>query len=259
MLVQATETEKTRVAESLMPSAAQWTEALSPFFQVRPDISLGVMNAIGGSICLVQPKHKEIGNNNKTVPRDPNGYSSALRMAWYVTEVCNRSNIFDLFTQNQKTATFQQLAVFAQLATDNVSVPQLDGLWQSNDIANDLELSDLVSQVQSLLAEWSRIADIAQQAVDNLLAGCMGISSMAYYSARAIADLTISNDVFNNQESITRSGEDTLQALRDVSNPFMTVALLPAISDPIVTLRISNTLIAGLTDLKINRDLTESK
>ena len=258
LLLQATGNEKIRIAETLMPSATQWIEALKPFLQISPDISLGLMNAIGGSVCLVQHCHENNGNASITISRDSNGYSSALRIAWYVTEVCNKSNIFDIITQDQKTATFQQLAVFAQLASDNVSVLQLDGLWLPTNTANYLEISDLVAQVQSLLAKWSRTADIAPQAVDNLSASCIGFSPTAYYSARAIAEIAISNEDMN-RVPITRTGEDHLKALRDISNPFAAVALLPTISDPIVALRISNTLIASLTDHDINRYSTESK
>ena len=258
LLLQATGNEKIRVAESLMPSVMQWKEALRPFLQIGPDVSLGLMNAIGGSVCLVQHYHRHNGNDSIIIPRDSSGYSPALRIAWYVNDVCNKSNIFDIITLDQKTATFQQLAIFAQLASDNVSVSRLDGLWLPSDTVKEVELNDLVAQVQSLLAKWSKTTDIVPQVVNNLLPSCMGVSPTAYYSARAIADIAISYED-TNRVPITRTGEDHLKALRDISNPFAAVALLPVISDTKAVLRISNTLIAGLTALDINCNPTESK
>ena len=176
-------------------------------------------------------------------------------MAWFVTELCIFSDIFNFIAADQKSATCRNLAIFVMLATDSLGVPQSDGLWLQTDSASEMESINLVAQAQSLLASWTNSPSLPDKtfvhsAEADLLANSQGTSSAAYYSARAYAAIVSElEDV--QRDTSSKSDEVYLQALRNASDPIFAAACLVGVSDLKLALRICNKLIADLTDLSV--------
>lgn len=249
---QASGDEKHRVAEVLLPSASSWTKALEPFLHRHPDTSLALTNPLGGAINLIE---QSMDRKRSHISRDISGYSSALRMAWFVTEMCTFSNIFDFIPAEQRSSTCRNLAIFVMLATDSLGVPQQDGLWLGIDPATEMESMNLVAQAQSLLASWITTPSLSDKAFvrsaqADLLADSRGISSTAYYNARAYAVITSELDNVR-PKPCSKGDEVYLQAVRDISNPIYAAACLVGVSDLSLALRLCNKLVADLTGLRV--------
>ncbi|MCJ1244899.1 hypothetical protein MMC30_002100 [Trapelia coarctata] len=248
---EASDDDKPTVAKALLPNASSWTKALEPFLCRRPDSSLALTNPLGGAINFV----KGSTELEEAVARDSTGYSSALRMAWFVTELCTFSNIFDFITADHRSSTCRNLAIFIMLATDSIGIPQPDGLWLQTDSVSEMEPLNLVGQAQSVLASWINNPSLSdktfvESAQTDLLASSQGISSTAYYSARAYAAITSELEDLPRISS-TQSDEAYLQAVRDFSNPIYTAACFIGVIDSKLALRICNKLVADLTGLRI--------
>ena len=248
---QASDEDKPTVAQALLPNASTWAKALKPFLCRRPNRALALMNPLGGAVHLVE----ECMELKDGISRDSSGYSSALRMAWFITELCTFSNIFDFIPADQRSSTCRCLAVFIMLATDSLAIPWPDGLWLQTDSASEMEPMNLVAQAQSVLASWvnnqslanTTFIDLAQA---DLLVNSRGTSSTAYYSARAYAAITAELEDLQRNPS-TPGDEACLQAVRDNSNPMYAAACLVGVSDSKLALRVSNKLVADLTSLRI--------
>jgi hypothetical protein len=249
---QASGDGKHLVAEVLLPSASSWTKVLEPFLGRHPDISLALTNPLGGAINLIEPS---MDCKSSHLSRDTSGFSSALRMAWFVTEMCTFSNISEFITAEQRSSTCRYLATFVMLATDSLGVPQPDGLWLEIDPANEMEPMNLVAQAQSLLANWITTPSVPDKAFvhsaqADLLADSRGSSSTAYYNARAYAAIT--SELEDVQPKPSSKGDEVyFQAVRDFSNPIYATACLVGVSDSNLALRLCNKLVADLTGLRV--------
>ncbi|MCJ1432310.1 hypothetical protein MMC27_001666 [Xylographa pallens] len=251
LLRHAAENEVELVAEALLPDEAQWTTALKPFFQHHPDPALAITNSLGG-ILQIFTREPEPGNDQVIeVPRDANGYSPALRMAWYVTALCASTDIFDVVTTNRRAITYHNMALFVQLATDQLSVSQLPGLWQNSEVDDDSKLITFIAENQSMVAKWSQrssTTDIAfvEEARKRLLASTMGLSALAYYHGRAYTALKSEQE---EKSGITITDEKYLTTAQEASDPITAIVTLCSISDPKAVLYTCNRLIADLTGL----------
>jgi len=248
----ASDNDKPIVAKALLPNVSSWTKALKPFLCRRPDSSLALTNPLEGAIDLVEERTER----KEAISRDSSGYSSALRTAWFVTELCTFSNIFDFITANQRSSTCRSLAIFVMLATDSLGIPHPDGLWLQTHSLSEMEPMNLVAQAQSVLASWTNNLSLSdktfvESAQADLLTDSKGFSSTAYYSARAYAAITFELEDLQRNSS-DESDEMYLQAVRDFSNPIYAAACLIGVSDSKLALRISNMLVADLTGLRVS-------
>ncbi|MCJ1473647.1 hypothetical protein MMC13_002298 [Lambiella insularis] len=258
----ASSEEKSNVAEALLPDAAQWSSVFTPFLLHRPDTSLAITNSLGGALHIVD-RHPELtAAFADSIPRDANGYSSALRMAWYVVALCESSNMFDMIAPGHKAVVFQYMALFVQLATDNLSVLPVQGLWSRSQTQQEAMLSEVVAQAQLLIATWLRGPmplglELIELTRDTFIRSSGGTSTIAYYSARAYVAVTLELEE-TNLSGLIKRGQHDPKVDRTTTNPFTTIAVLTSMEDPKLVLRTCNKMIADLTSLKAVDDLAKS-
>ncbi|MCJ1380931.1 hypothetical protein MMC17_004040 [Xylographa soralifera] len=251
LLRHAAEIEVEIVAEALLPDEAQWTTALEPFFQHHPDPALAITNSLGGILQIISQESETRKDQAIPITRDMNGYSAALRMAWYVTALCASTDIFDVVTTNRRAITYHYLALFVQLATDQLSISQLPGLWKTSETEDDIKLINFIADNQSMVAKWSRRPStkdmtFVKEAQESLLASTMGLSALAYYHGRAYTALKSEQE---ETSGITITDENYLITAQEASDPITAAVTISSISNPKAVLYICNRLIADLTGL----------
>ncbi|MCJ1287927.1 hypothetical protein MMC26_007279 [Xylographa opegraphella] len=251
LLRHAAENEVEMVAEALLPDETQWITALKPFFQHHPDPALGITNSLGSILQIITQESRPRKEQAISVPRDANGYSPALRMAWYVTALCTSTGIFDLVTTDRRAVTYYYLALFVQLATDQLSVSQLPRLWKDSGTRGDGKLETFIVDNQSMVAKWSQGSSttdtaLVKEARKSLLASTMGLSAKAYYNGRAYVALKFAQE---ERSGITITDEDYLLTAQEASDPITAAVTLCSITNPKAILYTCNRLITSLTGL----------
>ena len=183
---------------------------------------------------------------SQEISRDLDGYTPAFRMAQYATKLIKSTETFDNVAKEVKIAVCKFVAIFLQLASDDLSVSGPFPLWKVSDSDQELEIVDFVGEAQVLLTEWltsSFIAEVQSQ----LLADTSSHSAAAYYSARTYTAL--STQVAESQGVHVSHGDesDRLKQLRKSPDLFTSAALLTSASDSKELLRLCNGVLADLT------------
>lgn len=147
---------------------------------------MSIMEPFSGTIHLIEPAPLELGS----VPRDLDGYSPLLRMAWYVTKLVRSSSIYDHTTDDQRTLLFHELAITSRLVAQNLSIPGSIPVWDTKDPDIEYEIHRFVGSVHILQSCWMRdfqaSSDAFVHAAMNLLIeDCRMSFAPSYYFASA--------------------------------------------------------------------------
>ena len=248
------------MAVQLLPGTTQWTAALKPFIEVAPEVSLAITTLLGGAIYMIDRSLNSHGKGNRIVSRDIDGYSPALRMAWYTTKLINRTDMFSSLPEDHQSVICQNMAVFVQLVSDALSVPGIQSLWEQHGSDIEIEIVDFVAEAQGLLANWLHRLSGSQQGIvsivlDRLLIGSEGTSSTAYYNGRAYAEISAEIMELTGHTNVAKH-EERLRGVRNTSDVIAAAAFLAGAPDSKGLLRLCNEYLANLTGLEI-RDNVE--
>lgn len=257
LLEQASSMAKPATADHLLPGLEQWDVALHPFTNRSPNASLAVTNSFGGALYLI-PHDSSMATQE--IPRDSDGYSSAFRMAQYTTKLINSTRVFDSSSLKQKIIVCKYMALFLELANDDLSVHGKTPLWDVTDPDLESEVTDFVVEAQALLASWLHVAPLqafVSEAESRLLEESSGISAAAYYTARAYSAVATEIAEVHGGRGIEDDDKKRLNGPRKSPHDiFAAVATFTSISESKELLRLCNGLLAELTgqDLRKSTD-----
>ena len=245
LIAKASPNDLSAVANELLPSATQWGDALAPFIMRLPNESLAITNPIGGALFLLLRSPEP---SKQKISWDADGYSSAFRMARYATKLILSTDCFSHALKENKVATYKAMAIFLQLAGDDLSVKGSPPLWELIDPDLESEVVDFVAEAQALLASWLTfdcITDVQKQ----LLCNTAGRSTISYYSARAYSALTIE---IAELQGVQVTHHSDVKQLRQSPDVFTAAALLALVSDSKEALKLCNGLLADLTGQQLH-------
>ena len=247
------------MVQNLLPDVSQWNNALAPFILRIPDPSLAITNAFGGSLSMISSTISD--SNKQKIFRDEDGNSAAHRMAHYTTQIIKSTGIFDSMTHEQKAVVWKHLAVFLQLASDNLSVPGSMPLWESTDLDTESEIVDFVAEAQTLLADWLRskdsiTSDFVPEVQKQLLDSAYGLETSSYYSGRAFSVLNAEFTELHGPLSHTNDA-DLIKRFRRSTDAFVVVAYLTSALESEELLRLCNYTLTDLTGYDFQKDLAE--
>ena len=247
------------LVQKLLPDHSEWTAALAPFISRTPDPSLAITNAFGGSLSVITPTSSD--TINQKICRDVNGNSAALRMAQYTIQIIKNTNIFESATRERKATVCRYMAIFLQLASDNLSVPGSMPLWQSADLDIESEIVDLVTEAQGLLGGFLHsgdsstsefIAEVQKQLLDN----AYGLKASSYYSGRAFSALTSEIAELHSPSAQTNDA-DLIKGFQRSNDVFVAAAYLTSASESVELFRLCNYLLTDLTEHDFRKNLPE--
>lgn len=195
------------------------------------------------------------------IPRDGDGHSSALRIAQYTTQLIRSTTVFDNATIEQKATTCKNMAIFLQLASDNLSVPGSMPLWDFADVEAESEIIDFVAEAQSLLVGWlhsrdSPMSEYIFEVQKQLLDESCGLTSSSYYSGRAYSALTSEIAELHGSSAQTNHA-DMIRGFRRSEDAFVALACLTSASESEELFRLCNYLLTDLTGHDFTKDLAE--
>lgn len=234
----------------LLPSAAQWAEASSLLLRTVPSLALAITNPLGTAMEFLNRSRPAAGVLSESVPRDSDGFSTALRLVWFTTRLIQLTDILLHFSEDGKVNACIGIALLLQLATDNMSVPMQNGLWNATSSEVEASIVDFIADAQGLLVSWLQekhqfVAIVQEQ----LLEDCQLSASASYYSARAYSGITIGIAELHGYAWAHRS-EDLGQVVRKPSEPehfFKAMAILSSAPESNQLTKLANEFLADLT------------
>ncbi|KAI9801446.1 MAG: hypothetical protein M1833_002678 [Piccolia ochrophora] len=257
-------------SSELLPSTEHWLAVLNPFLDTRPSSTLSITDPLGGAVFLIASEDIDAPASPKQ-QKDQFGYSAALRMAMYTTQLIQVKDVFTTSDHHTKSQIFRALLLTMQLANDNLSLAGTNDLWFEDESGSELEVAEFVSQSQRLLQQWiqdevkreeegklASSGSYVRLAQDSLKKSATGLTPSAFYNARAIA--MVYEESVEVQQSKGRSSElltTDLQALRKTKDTFLVIALIVGYKTPMATgrvaLRLCNELVSDLSVLQLSK------
>ena len=245
--------------QELLPDSNEWKIALALFISRVPDPSLAITNAFGGSLSLISPISSD--SVKHTIYRDGGGSSAALRMAQYTTKMIKSTDIFDKASGESKTSVCKYMAIFLQLASDNLSVPGSMPLWESADPDIETEIVEFVTEAEGLLGEWlhsrgSSTSEFLAEVQEQLFDDSYGLTASSYYSGRACSTLTAEIAELHGSSAHVNDA-DLIRGIRRSNDAFAAAAYLTSASESEELFRLCNYLLTDLTEHDFRRSLAE--
>ena len=173
---------------------------LAPFFQRAPNPSLSLTSELGGAYFLIKPAP----DSSEPAPkRDRSGRSIPARMALYTSKLLSSGVDVSSLPEEFQVELLYLLALTAELATDQLAVPERGGLWSQSDSDQvSAEIQEFVTESKRLINRIVGEADAegwrqSQLAGKNLVERLINImmqqtgelTCMALYSAKALSSL----------------------------------------------------------------------
>lgn len=182
-------------------------------------------------------------------------------MAQYATNIMKTTAVFDSATQEQITTVCKHMALFLQLASDNLSVPGSMPLWHSADPEIESEIIDFIAETQSLLVGWlhgmdSSRSDSISEVQKLLLDDSGGSTATSYYSGRAYSAITTEIAELHGPSAHTNDA-DLIKGFRKSHDAFVAAAYLTSASESEELFRLCNYLLTDLTGHDFRKNLAE--
>lgn len=175
-----------------MPSAAQWTTALAPMSNIRVNPALAITNSLSNAIALIAKDTGLTDVAQHSIPRDSDGFSSALRLAWYAVRLAKQTDNILHGTPDQNIITCRGVVLVIQMATDDLSVYGENNLLVASRSETENYLISFMDDAQRLLSFWLQTKqDFILGISDKLLEGCRLFSTSSYYNARAYSAIIV--------------------------------------------------------------------
>ena len=184
------------------------------------------------------------------IPRDSDGFSSALRLAWYTTRLTKPTDILLHGTEDDNVTACRGLVLVLQLAADSLSVSSPTSLWEAPVLESEVQVVDFIVEAQGVLASWLQRKDVSVPIVqEHLLKGCYHSSTASYYNARAYS--AIATEIMELHGHVSSHGDnDLVQQVRKSRGSeffFSAMAILTSAPDSNQLTRLANELLADLT------------
>ncbi|KAL8696693.1 MAG: hypothetical protein Q9201_007532, partial [Fulgogasparrea decipioides] len=238
------EADKTTLATQLLPEESRWKEVLRPFWTLRPNPSLAIMNPLGNAVSRVEPAMP-----SETVAYDKDGHSAAFRMLWFTMALAQASDVFARAAADRRSCVIRNLAIILQIASDHLSIRSSKSLWEAQDIESEEDVIDIISQTQRLMATWladNSLGPFLESAMLRLLEDSHGLSVGSYYSSRAYISTML--ELAELQTHLDLQGTaDELRAVKETADLFSAAALISTIHDLTALTKTFNELLARLT------------
>ncbi|EKG21184.1 Zinc finger RING-type protein [Macrophomina phaseolina MS6] len=265
-LVNDADTEGPESLQNLLPTFDAWNAALKPFLDVPPHTTFAITNPLGGGVYLVEQDRQPAD-----VSRDSEGFSPALRMAAYTARLLTKYSILDKLPKEKMTQLYKQLLLTVQLTNDNVSRATANDIFNIYTAHSENDVVEVVADIQALLADWVSKSgtwwagdsksdfSFMLEALENLRESAKGLSSEAFYNARAYACATSELiEAHGWPSKQTGNMEESLKEIRKSKDTLLIAAFLYGHSTPLAShgsaSRMCNELIAQLTGHNITQD-----
>ena len=232
--------------------------ALQPFLTRKPNPSIAITNAFGSAMSLISGRN--LDTIGEPVPKDAEGLSQLFRLSHYVTALMDREDIFRFVPDEQQGICYRGLALFVQIAGDNISVAGAMPVWDAPVAEADTEAIDLIWKAQAFVDVWfdnvPAMPNSSSTVHTQLLHDSKGLTTGAYYSAKAYAQLASG---LSDVHGIFPDADDVIQIkeIRRSTDVFAGAAHVLTAPDSKELQRLCNELLADLTGYTFAENVEE--
>ena len=117
---------------------------------------MAITDPLAGCVHLVE----RTGNVDLSLvinlPRDSNGYSTAIRIASYTTKLLKADDIFPLLDQDKQIAIFKGIVLIMQLANDNLGLAGANHLWTQYSSDAEGDILEFISDAHGIIVKLLR-------------------------------------------------------------------------------------------------------
>jgi len=263
LYLQVSDEDRSTVAAQILPDFAQSSAAIEPFLRLVPNPALALTSPLGGAVYMVDRQSADTDLQHAvTISRDPNGYPPALRMAIFILEMLENSDIFQFLSAGQRMNTMSYMLLLLNLANDNLGLHGANHLWNLYDPEVEEGMAHFVSQTQALVAGWLKVAPIsdsrstveaeALHAVQHrFFEQSRSLSAVAYNHAQALSFLQLEMSELYGTASLIPLEGSLLKDLRRSPDVFLVTAFLAVYRPHEESVRLCNELVSDLTGLDI--------
>ena len=228
----------------------------------RPNLALAITNPLATAIAFVENGPASTDNAEHNVPRDSDGLSSALRLAWFATRLTKGTDILLYYTEDEKITTCGGIALVLQLAADNLSLPSSNSLWDTSRPEFIDEIVNIVGDAQCLLASWLQEKQSFLTSVqEHLLKSSRCSTTDSYYNARAYSAISTEIIELHGRVSLREHQElvEQVRKSRGSDSFFREMAILASAPESNQLTRLANELVADLTGHDFNQGHEKGK
>lgn len=182
-------------------------------------------------------------------------------MAQYTTLIIKETEVLDSATHEQKSTVCRYMALFLQVASDNLSVPGSMPLWDPADLDTESEIVEFVAEAQTLVGDWLHNRDSSMSGSisgvqKQLLDDSRGLVASSYYNGRAYSALTTEIAEMHG-ESVHSNDAELIKEFRRSNDVFVAAAFLTSASESEELFRLGNYLLTDLTGHDFRKNLAE--
>lgn len=259
--------QKAATAIEILPSKEQWDQALDPFLRLPPKPSTAITNALGGAVYLVDMSiPKAVQQELNSIPRDPNHFTSAFRLTYYVTKVFSDPATLALIDVEQREVLCSCLPIAAQLIDEDMSIESSNGIVGPVTPETLEEGAELVSEVRLLVKSFVQGKDTGDiDAIGSwrdMLEALDDNSPKSYHLGDVYAKSILETDPLESNKP-EEPWVDVAKKIRESRSPFWSTSILTAFKDSIAFApagtKLCNELVADVTGLDPDRKEDDGK
>ena len=260
-------------AASILPDLQIWSAALEPHLEAPLPRPFVVTTELGGALYFINEPKDSLDPSAKgeidatRTPKDIEGLSAPIRMAWYLTKLVTGSpSILNGVEQKVLAKIFELLCLTRQLADDELTSPHANGSWRSQDLEAEKEAVSFLSDTQKLIDKWTTDQAPADEqdsfiksAQDTLFDEVTSINPRSIQHARVFA-ASRSRTLESKPPSAASISklESDLKATAKSNSPLrlatLIVAYKPALRASEYLTRLMNELISDITGIDVQQE-----
>ncbi|KIX03547.1 uncharacterized protein Z518_07100 [Rhinocladiella mackenziei CBS 650.93] len=244
--------DKPDVATLLMPSAAQWTEALECHISGRRPLSLAITNSLQGVIFMIDQDRKRPSSSQT---RDADEFSLLFRLVLYVTKMLLESDMTDRLAIDPLRILYHYYPLALQLVNEKLTMESANEIWHNPSSEVTEEASHVLSQGNSLIQKWIKDDNLANIWIDSLRS-TTDLTPRSYIYGLAFTDVASRLIDERGPALILSSFDNELKLVPRAPEVVRSASLICACRDALIGSqqghRLLNELIAAGTDLKVS-------
>ncbi|EXJ80612.1 hypothetical protein A1O3_06896 [Capronia epimyces CBS 606.96] len=234
----------------ILPSAAQWGDALRSQIGGRRPRSLAVTNALHGIIFLIEQKDARAPTRHL---RDMDEFSLLFRLVLYVTRIASDTDILSRLSAEQLGVLYVHYPLALQLVNEKLTMESANDIWQntSNEVVD--EAADVLSQGNSLVQNWIHDDGLINTWID-AIRSTVGLTPQSYLTGLAFTDIASRYADEYGLSRILSSFNTEMEELHRAPEAIRSASLICVCRDKVVSTqqgrRLLNELISMGTDTK---------
>ncbi len=241
---------------SVIPSEAQWENALEPHVSSRRPLSLTITSILHGLLFLVRDQTTSLQADDF---RDADEFSLLFRLVLYVTKIVGESNILDRLSPDQLRNLYYYYPLTLQLVNEKLTMESANNIWLNTSHEVTDEAADVLSQGNALIQRWTSNDAMVKSWMQHIRS-ITNLTYRSYLQGLTFTDIASRFVDEHGPALIMSSFEAELKDTHRSADVVLSASLICSCRDQLVNSqqgrKLLNELIAACTDIKASATST---